>query len=426
MLPRPVKPENLSTPGIEWRQRKHHWIALWVARRDIAKSGYGLKSRRLWDARREPTLEEWAAISSQCEILQTEMLGWANSTPQAWDPRIIYDGTLGSLIDVYERDPDSSYQNLRRHTRQSYDSGLRTLKASIGAARVPALTFRDFKRWHEGFKQPRIDGGPHRISRAHRLMTLIRIVMSFGTLLRLTGCAEAEMTLGKMEFTMPKKRREFLTAAQVIAIRAEAHRRGRPSVALAQAMMFELMLRPKDVIGEWLPISEPGMSDVACHDEKWMHGAHWKEVSPDLIFTHRLSKSLRGRHATMDATAGKTERFDLKAYPMIMEELQHVPAEKRERAMVVCEYTGQPWRTKPFAAFWRSLATACGIPKNVQNRDSRAGGITEGRRSGATLEDLRHHAGHSQLSTTAGYDRNDIDDKNKVAQLRVRNRPQTP
>ena len=58
----------------------------------------------------------------------------------------------------------------------------------------------------------------------------------------------------------------------------------------------------------------------------------------------------------------------------------------------------------------------------MQNRDSRAGGITEGRKLGARLEDLRHHAGHAQLAMTARYDKSDVETKNVVARIRATGR----
>jgi len=68
--------------------------------------------------------------------------------------------------------------------------------------------------------------------------------------------------LSKMRFAMPQPRKERLTSAQANAIRAKAHEMGRPSIALAQAFQFELMLRQKDVIGEYVPIAEAGISDL--------------------------------------------------------------------------------------------------------------------------------------------------------------------
>jgi hypothetical protein len=400
-----------------------------VARPDLLKRGYSLKAVRMWPpsadtARAEPTPEEWTVIGQQCRRLQAEMLQWANCSPAGWDPRAVYDGTFDKLITIYLDDPDSPFRGLRFHTKPVYLSRLRTLRAAVGQARISALSFRDFRRWHEGFCKPTRPDAPRQTARGHALMTFVRIVIAFGALLRLSGCREAKETLEGMEFTMPKKRTVFMTAEQCIAHRQEAHRQDIPSMALADALMFELMARPKDIIGERVPLSEPGISEVTHHGKKWMHGLHWKEVSPDLILTHRLSKSLRGRNAVTDPNAGKIEHFDLKSYPMILDELQHVT--DRTGPMVVCEATGRPWSAKHFAAVWRRVARACGIPDHVQLRDWRASGITEGRKSGNTLEDLRHHAGHSKITTTAGYDRVDLETKNKVAQLRVKTRSKTP
>lgn len=432
--PRPERPRGLNAPGLVWYARTHDWILKWVARKDISQRGYPLKERRLWPpsagpgaGAAEPTHAQWLAISSQCETLQGEMLAWGRGDPKGeWDPRSDYDGTVRSLIRIYQRDPDSPYKQLRYRTRLRYDSMLRTLEHAIGDAIIPSLIFRDFKRWYEGFAKPKTAEGQPRKARAHACMQFVRLTIKFGVLLRLAGCEQAAKDLDGMEFAGVRKRKEKLTAEQVIAICAEAHRRGLPSIALAQAMMFELTMRPKDIVGEWIPISEPGLSEITCGDEKWLHGAHWKEIDARLMFKHRLSKSLKGREATLDPDAGKTEEFDLTAYPMIMEELAHVPPQRRTGPVVVFENTGRPWNHKHFAARWREIATAVGVPKNVQNRDSRAGGITEGIKAGASLEHMRTHAAHSQLSTTAGYHRGDVEDKNTVARLRVQRRKTPP
>jgi hypothetical protein len=424
-MPRPTKPAGLNTPGLLCRKRKHGFTFYWVARGDLVKRGYSLKSSRQWPpsidmTRPEPTADEWLAIASNCERLQTEMLQWANLSVAGFDPRAIYDGTMASAIRIHQTDPDSPFQNLRYHSKTNYESMGRTLTATVGSARIPELTFRDFKRWHEGFCKPKVEGGPLRKARGHGLMTHVRIVISFGALLKLPGCRDAKEVLAGMEFTMPKRRKEFITPDYAIAIRQEAHRQGVPSVALAQAFMFDLMLRQKDVIGETVPVSEPGISEVTYHGRKWLHGIHWKEVSPELILTHRLSKSLKGREAINDPTAGKTESFDLKRYSMVMEELEH--ATTRSGPLVICEATGRPWNQTSFEEKWRKIATAVGVPLNVQNRDSRAGGITEAFDSAAPADQVRRHAGHSQLSTTMGYSRDSIEAKNNVQDFRARTR----
>ncbi len=369
-----------------------------------------------------PSPDEWASIASQCRRLQEEMLAWARGGDFNNDPVAMYDESFRSLIDIYQRDKDSPYQNLRYYTKTRYDSNLRTLRNVLGGVHVPNLSFRDFKRWHENFVKPWSDGGPERVARAHSLMTMVRIVISFGALLELPRCAALKGVLEGMSFSTPKKRVDFIVAEQAIAIRAKAHERGYPSIALAQAFQFELMLRQKDVIGEWVPMDEPGISEVHYHGMKWLSGIQWSEIDANLTLTHRLSKSLRGRTAVMKPGEGKEETYDLSAYPMVMEELAKIPADQRKGPLVKAEHSGLPWRQKVFASKWREIATAAGVPTTTQNRDSRAGAITEGRMSGASLEDLRHGAGHSQIQTTARYDRTNVATKNKIAELRVRSR----
>ncbi len=237
----------------------------------------------------------------------------------------------------------------------------------------------------------------------------------------------AKTVLDAMEFENPKKRKTFVTAPQAVAIRAEAHRRGRPSIALAQALEFELGCRQKDAIWEWLPQSEPGLSEITAGGDKAMHGFHWNNVTPDLWLSHRLSKSLRGRRATVSTESGHQKRWHLVLYPMVMEELALIPPELRVGAMVKAEHTGLPWRHKYFQQHWREIATAVGVPANVQNRDSRAGAATEGENAGADIETIRHGLGHSKPETTRIYTRTADEQTAKLATIRSasRNKPGT-
>lgn len=424
-MPRPVKPAGLATPGLNWRARANGGTFYWVARPDLVERGYSLKSARLWpptaSRRLEPTPDEWNEMASSCTRLQGQMLEWGNCKAEAFDPLAIYNGSMRSLVKVYRTDPDSPFQELRT-ARHSYSSSMDTLDVAVGDARVLELTFRDFKRWHKEFCKPE-PGGLLRKPRGHRLMTTVRIVMSFGALVKLPGCEEAKAVLSGMEFPNPKKRSVFITAPQCIAHRAKAHEMGFASVAFVDATMFELGVRQKDMLGETLPMSEPGLSDVTYHGRKWLYGMHSGEVSPDLIWTHRLSKSLRGRTAILDPNAGKLEQFDLRAYSMVMEEIGYLKG--KTGAIVINERTGRPWNQSTFGLAWRKIARAAGIPDHVQCRDFRAGSITEGRKAGNRLEDMRIHAGHSRLQTTEGYDRTDLETRNNVAQLRTKHRSKT-
>lgn len=426
---RPVKPAGLKAPGLRWNPSRGHWVAYWAARPDLVKRGYTLKTQRLWPSSEvrgpiELTIDDWTEISASCRLLQSQMLTWANGGDLD-DPLSIYDGTFKSLIDVYERDPDSPYQNLRYGTKVARDSDLSILKREIGTRAIKALTFRDFKRWHEAFRQPAERGGKERVARAATLMGLARQLIALGAALELPGCERVHQIIaspkaggtGVLKIQGGRRRTVSLIRAQVIAIRAEAHHRGLHSMALAQAMTFDLGCRRGDVIGQWVPESEPGLSDVLVRGRKWVFGLRCNDVFPHLILTMRVSKSVRGRHASGQTNTGKFEQFNLKSFPMVMEELAFLGG-RTTGPLVICELTGIPWRPDLFVKKWREIATAVGVPPEIQSRDARSGAITEGRKMGATLEDMRVVAGHEQISTTAGYDRIDMETRDKVARLR--------
>jgi len=107
---------------------------------------------------------------------------------------------------------------------------------------------------------------------------------------------------------------------------------------------------------------------------------------------------------------------------MIVEELQHVPPGKRTGPIIVCEYSQVPWRHNMFGVKWRAIESAVGVPAGVQNRDRRAGGITEAADVGVPLDSIRRHASHSKISTTARYSRGHVGSKNEVARQRVAGR----
>jgi integrase len=154
-------------------------------------------------------------------------------------------------------------------------------------------------------------------------------------------------------------------------------------------------------------------------------GMRWDEVDENLILRHRLSKSVRGKKAIMQTDAGKVEEFDLRAFPMVMEEL--IGTERRARgAIIINEHTGQPWNEKQFQKIWREIARACGIPDNVQNRDSRPGAATEAELSGAPKDTIRRLLGHSRGETTDIYLRGGREIRSGIARLRAENRKKTP
>lgn len=121
---------------------------------------------------------------------------------------------------------------------------------TIGARRLDRVTGEHLLRWHREFAKPSKVGGTPRIRFAHALMTQLRIVLMFGRVLNIADAKELRSVMEDMEFATAPQRDAFILPEQVEAVRKAAHARGLPSVALATAIMFEAVLRQKDVIGE--------------------------------------------------------------------------------------------------------------------------------------------------------------------------------
>jgi hypothetical protein len=401
-------PQITNAPGINWQPRSGgQWKALWRARGDIVARGYRIKSCTIWIGTPDELDEAnilW--IQTRANDLQNDMLVWSRGGA----PTVAgtFDGSLDSLIMAYKNDPDSPYHKKRYVTRKYYDRLLGTLSDRHGSEMIADIKGRTVLRWHEEWSS---NG---RVAMGHALVGMLRTIVNFGiTILESEECERLGLILSKQRYAMSRARNEALTAEMANAIRAKAHEMSRPSIALAQALQFELMLRQKDVIGEWVPIAEPGMSDVTNNlGSKWLRGLRWEEIDQNLILRHVTSKR------------GKPIEVCLRDAPMVMEELDRQFPEGLPASgpVILYEKTGRPWNQTYFRQAWRKVADECGIPKTVRNMDSRAGAITEATDAGADLEHVRHAATHSDIGMTQRYSRGGADKTANVMRLRSEHR----
>jgi len=408
---------------------------MWSPRSDLVARGYSKTTRRLWPPSTaiqhapEPSPEEWEGISAWCVRYQAEMLLWANGGVEN-DPASIFNGTIKSLSKLYQTDKDSPFKGLRYKSRQRYAERLKIIEAVLGDVQVLSITFRDFKRWHDEFAAPDVPGGPRMLPRAYDLIVQLKQLFRFGKLAlpKSSGCADLCAIIEEMEFAGGQRRRkEYLQYGQAKLVCDAAHQRGRPSIALAQAFMIECGLRQKDMIGEWVPRIEPGVTDVFSGPRKWLMGARWEEIDASFVWKHRLSKSVKGQAAIMDADAGQTEEFDLLAFPLVRAELERIAPLDRANfpasgPVIVYEKTGRPWCTSEFRRQWRLCAEAADIPSNVQNRDSRPGAATEAELAGAPPDTVRRLLGHARGETTEIYRRGNREVRSNIAKLRAEKR----
>lgn len=387
------KPKVEDAPGLVWRPRKNGWVATWQARSDLIKLGYAPQTAQLWSGDQPPTERDVKQIKSQCQRLQAEMLMFSRAGDFQVPEGV---RTLRELINKYQTDPASRHGKKRYHTRRNHEGVLGRIQKSHGDAQLADIRFKTLVMWHDEWSC----GGEKKAS-GHMHIAMLRSVFAFG--MSILEDQECERLCGiTRQLRLPTgdgAREDVITAEQVIAHRAKCREIGYFSMALAQALQFELMFRQKDIIGEWVPLSEREVSDVIHRHKKlkWVRGLRWESISDDFKLTHVTSKK------------GKKVTFDLTLCPMVMEELEilikFLGGKPAKGPVIVLESTAQPYFAVLFRQTWRKIARICKIPDSVQNRDSRAGGISEATEAGAELEHVKHAATHSNINMTERYSR---------------------
>jgi hypothetical protein len=323
-----------------------------------------------------------------------------------------FDGTVKSLLIIYETHPRSTYRKLKPGSLRPYNHYLGNLKSHIGNVRIDEMTGVDLIDWHDVWSE----NGKY-LAAATTARAVLFAAVSFGIMMRLPGCDALAVVIRETakKLPHPRPRDQSATAEQIIAARAAAHKNGRPSSALAYALCFETVLRLWDVIGQWWPMDMGGISEVLDADRelKWF-GLRWEDIDADLVLRYTPSK-------TVDSS-GAHISYSLRKAPMVMEELRHWPAEERKGPVIVSEENRLPWRQQIFAQRWTVDRKAAGLPATLWARDLRASGITEGRASGARLDDASKVAGHTATKTTERYDRAVLEAADRFAEARLKSR----
>jgi integrase len=397
--------ETVKAPGLKWRKLAGGLSPIWVADEADVKNGYTPKTVNLKHIAGEPDM-----LVAKCNALQADMLLWRTGYRR---DLLKFDGTVRSLLDVYELHERSPYQKLKPGSRRPYNHYLRRLRGHIGSIRLNDITGVDILNWHELWSE----NGKH-LAAAAFARAVLDAAISFGVMMRFTGCPELSVIFRetRRKLPSPKSRDVSMTAEQVIRLRQAAHDRGEPIMALAYALAFETVLRLWDVVGQWVPLDTLGMSDVvdASRKEKW-HGLRWEDIDANLLLEYTPSKTAE--------TTGRAMVYPLTKAPMVLEELQHWPQEVRAGPVIVAPTTNLPYQEQNWRKRYNKDRKAAGIASNVWARDLRASGITEGRAYNASIDDAGKVAGHSGTRTTKViYDRAVLEAADRFADARIRGR----
>lgn len=397
-----------DAPGLK---RRSGGRLYWAASARAAALGY------------EPRLVALHAVdddgaAERCRALQAQMQAWMAERVGAARPVRPLD--LNGLIRAYRTRPASPYHGVKWNTRRTYDKTLDLIERAVGRTAVAAITLDDLVRWYDAARWPEgRAGGVDRLRTAHGLVAMLRRLFRFGVAAEIEGCARLAAIMANYGFEAPKRRETAMTLAHAEAVIAAARAATGPerrSIALATALLFEVGLRPRDVIGEWepLPAGVSAASPYVLNGRQWVNGLTWAHVSPDWRLQKRTTKT------------GAVVVVDLTLAPLALAELQAVPEDKRFGPLVLDERTERPYAEHRFALAWREVADAAGVPRSIRAADARSGAATEADVAGARLDDTRRLLGHTRPETTARYVRGDaLEPVRRVATLRLAHRART-
>lgn len=399
---------RLKFPGLRWRKRKGSRVPYWFAPIDDVKAGYPVKSVNLSEFTTDPTM-----LSARCLRLFAEVRMWRRDGTVSAAATPSYDGTFGPLIDIWLNDPDSPFHGVKQGTRKPYLIYARKLKRHIGEVCVADTDGRQVKRWF-GLWASQDPQNPKRfkhLAAGRMALTVLKAAVSFGIVCRNADCVSFKTILSELEFKGNKPRTVALTAEQVAAACVAAHAAGSPSRALCYAAQFETTLRQWDLIGVWVPLSDPRPSTVIDGSEKWV-GPHWHQID-----SHMILRTIHGKTEELTEARGV---YDLSICPMVMAEIDRILPERRAGPLIVNEKTGLPYRYDDFKDNgWKPDFKAAGLPASVWNRDFRASGNTEASKGQAHKEDRAKVSGNSQKINAQVYDRDALEAHRRVMQARM-------
>lgn len=320
-----------------------------------------------------------------------------------------YDGTVYGACQIYQRHPRSRFHSVKANTRKSYTDSLKVIETTVGRRLIRNVTIFDVQHWYDQWRKPAEPGGPERIDRAHNAVGMLKTVLRFNAALRRKDCRQLvddlEQATSIVRFERGGAREvemTFAMAGAFVRTALEQERKGilPPGRGLAMAIgvaaQFELLVRQKDVIGEWGPTRldarrPDGIAVLESGDETWAGYFTWEAI-PGWRWRMKTSKS-KYRAAA---------EFDLTRYTLLHPLLDAVPPAARTGAIVKGEH-GLPIRERSYRKWFRPIARAAGIPDEVWSMDARAGGATEAEEAGAALDAIQGAMTHTKTDTTLRY-----------------------
>jgi hypothetical protein len=201
--------------------------------------------------------------------------------------RTQYNGTVLSLSRIYQEHPDLRFHEVRSNTRKFYVDSLKIIERTVGARAIRNLTVLSVRHSYNQWKMPIELGGKERIDRAHDAVAMFRTILRFGAALRFEECRLLENELAMVKSDKGSAREQamtypyalaFINKAKDLAVSGVIPEWRARSIAIGTAAQFELMLRQKDVIGQWDKRKPNTPSAIYFQGEMWTGFFTWENV----------------------------------------------------------------------------------------------------------------------------------------------------
>lgn len=282
-------------------------------------------------------------------------------------------GTVAWLIGRYEHSDD--YLDLRSSTkRRDYDPALRRIKARFGKYRVSTIRARHCKRWYQTLR------ASGKIADANNVFKVLKRLLSFAMAEELIAVNPA----ATVTMRAAPARETIWLWPQVCLFADTAEVMGRPSAALAAYLAYELVQRTGDVLA--LPRTHYTESCVYVKQSKTGNRV-WIPVG-EMPWLQDCIEAALARH-------------------------------ENSIQLVVHEFTGRPYTVGNFGVLARKIITAAGLPAELQFRDLRRSGLTEGGDAGATDAELAAGSGQKTRAMVARYTRPTLDQAGELVRKRL-------
>jgi hypothetical protein len=397
-----MKPQG-QAPGLKRVKRANGRVDLyWVAHDDAKKAGFTPTVVRLFGDVDDPI--GFQIIAQRCMTLHAEMREWLSGRPGGTNAHP--HGTISWLLTAMLTDEDSPIKARRADTQKFYDRYGAVIIRTVGARHLSQVTGKDLRRWYREWSEAH---GPRS---GYACIQTFRRAIGYGCELAEPAAFRMHQVMQAMEFAPPPRRTQQATHAMVQALIPKAIKAGRRSIAIATLLQFDLGLRQRDVIGEWVSAGNGRREGIMDGQWRWQWGLTWDQIDRDWLLRKPTSKS-NGREVA---------EHDIKRSPELLALLQSVPLESRIGPIVIDEGAKRPYRASFFSRTFRKIATEAGWPADVRSMDSRAGMVTEALAAGAQDTDVMAAATHTQLTTTLGYRRSKFEQTGRVADLRAERR----